>query len=79
MSIKISTWTGANPPIARLRQKMQRRLQPTNEIEDPYIAAVLIALARQRRRPQNPCIEEEVTAGTQATEASQEAVTYFKV
>ncbi|KAK0655301.1 hypothetical protein B0T16DRAFT_396682 [Cercophora newfieldiana] len=38
-----------NPPVARLQQIRTRQLQPTNEVEDPYIAAVLIALAQERR------------------------------
>ena len=38
-----------NPPVARLQQIRTRQLQPTNEVEDPYIAAVLIALAQGRR------------------------------
>lgn len=35
---------------------MQRRLQPTNEVEDPYIAGVLIALAQQRHRPRDTSV-----------------------
>ncbi|KAI1302253.1 hypothetical protein F5Y03DRAFT_407931 [Xylaria venustula] len=46
MSIKLSACNRVNPPITRLRQKQQRRLRPANEVEDPYIAAVLIALAQ---------------------------------
>jgi adenine-specific DNA methylase len=33
----------------RLRLKRQRRYQPANEMEDPYIVAVLIALAQVQR------------------------------
>lgn len=39
-----------NPPAARLRRKWQRRLQPADEHEDPYIAAVLMALAQAQHR-----------------------------
>ncbi|KAK1828094.1 hypothetical protein QBC39DRAFT_158620 [Podospora conica] len=50
-SVKLSTSRAnrLNPPVARLGQKIQRRLRPSNEAEDPYIAAVLISLAQQRR------------------------------
>ncbi|KAH7303705.1 hypothetical protein B0I35DRAFT_155839 [Stachybotrys elegans] len=33
------------PQIASLQQKQQRHIQPENEVEDPYIVALLIALA----------------------------------
>ncbi|KAK3293973.1 uncharacterized protein B0H64DRAFT_462295 [Chaetomium fimeti] len=39
-----------NPPVARLRLKHQRRFRPANEIEDPYIVAVLVALAQKRQQ-----------------------------
>ncbi|KAK0736567.1 hypothetical protein B0T21DRAFT_181905 [Apiosordaria backusii] len=54
MTIKMPrTRTVPNPPVARLQQIRTRRLQPTNELEDPYIAAVLIALAQGRRHGQD--------------------------
>ncbi|KAK0639581.1 hypothetical protein B0T16DRAFT_245996 [Cercophora newfieldiana] len=45
-SIKLSSDNRPNPPIAHLRQKIQRRLNPIKEAEDPYIVAVLVALAQ---------------------------------
>lgn len=33
-----------------IKIRILRRLEPANEVEDPYIAAVLIAVAQQRRR-----------------------------
>ncbi|KAK1749576.1 hypothetical protein QBC47DRAFT_395580 [Echria macrotheca] len=38
--------TKPNPPMARLQQIHTRRLRPKKETEDPYIAAVLIAMAQ---------------------------------
>jgi hypothetical protein len=37
-----------NRPVSRLIRKLLRRLQPVNELEDPCIAAVLIALAQEQ-------------------------------
>ncbi|KAK4676067.1 hypothetical protein QC764_0084640 [Podospora pseudoanserina] len=37
-----------NSPVARAQHKRQRRLRPAKDIEDPYIAAVLIALAQEQ-------------------------------
>ncbi|KAK4202194.1 hypothetical protein QBC40DRAFT_46356 [Triangularia verruculosa] len=37
-----------NPPAVRLQRKRRRRLRPAKDIEDPYIAAVLIALAQEQ-------------------------------
>ncbi|KAK0655309.1 hypothetical protein B0T16DRAFT_317940, partial [Cercophora newfieldiana] len=34
----------------RIRLKQQRRVRPDNALEDPYIAAVLIAMAQARRQ-----------------------------
>ncbi|KFZ23199.1 hypothetical protein V502_02329 [Pseudogymnoascus sp. VKM F-4520 (FW-2644)] len=39
-----------NSPVARLIDKTRRCLQPEKEAEEPYIVAVLIALAQQQRR-----------------------------
>lgn len=80
-SIKISTSKRFNPPITRLWQKQQRRLRPTHEEEDPYIAAVLIALAQRQRHRQGAGVEkaEEATAdipfdvGPSATPSVSEA------
>jgi len=40
----------ANPPAAHRVGKQLRRLTPDNPLEDPYIAALLIALAQWQRR-----------------------------
>ncbi|KAK5656684.1 hypothetical protein OQA88_4230 [Cercophora sp. LCS_1] len=88
-SIKLSTHHSNNPPVTRLRQKKQQRLRPANKVEDPYIAALLIALAqqRQRQRQQNTLIGtvEEAT-GLETLDSSDpreikpnEAVTCVKV
>ncbi|KAK3933438.1 hypothetical protein QBC46DRAFT_402393 [Diplogelasinospora grovesii] len=37
-----------NPPTIRLQLKRRQRLQPAKDFEDPYIAAVLIALAQKQ-------------------------------
>jgi hypothetical protein len=49
-SIKIPGGNRSNLPIARLRQKQLRRLQPPAKVEDPYIVAILIALAQEQRQ-----------------------------
>jgi hypothetical protein len=36
--------------VNRIRLKQQRRVRPKNALEDPYIAAVLIAMAQARRQ-----------------------------
>lgn len=48
-SIVISRSKQFNSLLARLRQKAVQRLRPTKEWKDPYIAAVLIALAQGQR------------------------------
>ncbi|KAI1108158.1 hypothetical protein F5Y14DRAFT_437188 [Nemania sp. NC0429] len=35
-----------SPPVDRIKQKQRCRFQPSDEAEDPYIAAVLVALAQ---------------------------------
>ncbi|KAK0701115.1 hypothetical protein B0T21DRAFT_134619 [Apiosordaria backusii] len=72
-SIKVSGGNRPNPPIARLRQKIQRRLNPIKEAEDPYIAAVLIALAQAVTR------DSPVPAASQDEEVTPEATTRIKV
>ncbi|KAK0655492.1 hypothetical protein B0T16DRAFT_397113 [Cercophora newfieldiana] len=53
-SIRLSTSTNRyNAPVSRLVQRERYRLRPETEVEDPYIVAVLIALAQSRRRLQN--------------------------
>jgi hypothetical protein len=49
-SIKIRTCNRLNPPVVRLRRKRLRLLQPPVEAEDPYIVAILIALAQEQRQ-----------------------------
>ncbi|KAK3369242.1 hypothetical protein B0T24DRAFT_357233 [Lasiosphaeria ovina] len=39
-----------NDPVSRIRQKKLDRLTPPIEAEDPYLVAVLIALAQEQRR-----------------------------
>jgi len=41
--------TPANPPGARIINKQLRRITPNDPRQDPYIAALLIALAQQQR------------------------------
>ncbi|KAI1291227.1 hypothetical protein F5Y03DRAFT_403579 [Xylaria venustula] len=45
-SIGLSMSKKLDGPVWRIRRKQQRQLQPSNEAEDPYVAAVLIALAQ---------------------------------
>jgi len=85
-SIKLSTHHWNNPPVTRLRQKKQRRLRPTNEVEDPYIAAVMIALAQERQRQQKTLIGTEEATVVKILDPSapgeikpNEAVTCVKV
>ncbi len=43
-----------NPPVARIRRIKQARVRPPEMLYDPYIAAVLIALAQARRQAKTP-------------------------
>jgi hypothetical protein len=45
-----------NDPVARLRYIQWKRTKPVEPLRDPYISAILIALAQQqrRRRPNQP-------------------------
>ncbi|KAI1272307.1 hypothetical protein F5Y07DRAFT_392150 [Xylaria sp. FL0933] len=45
-SIGLSMSKKLDGPVWRIRRKQQRQLRPSNEAEDPYVAAVLIALAQ---------------------------------
>ncbi len=57
--------------MARLRQKIQRGLNPIKEAEDPYIVAVLIALAQQyRRKHRKAARDSPVPAASQDKEAA---------
>jgi hypothetical protein len=38
-----------NPPVARIRKRRQAQIQPSKKFHDPYIVAVLIALAQAQR------------------------------
>ncbi|UKZ61470.1 uncharacterized protein TrAtP1_002736 [Trichoderma atroviride] len=49
-SIKSTHFKRVNNPGYAIRQRRLRNIQPTNKAEDPYIAAVLIALAQEQRR-----------------------------
>ena len=65
-SIKIPRCNKLNPPIARLRQKQLRRLQPPVEVEDLYIVAALTQKQRQANRRQGTGVvtaEKATTAG----------------
>lgn len=53
MVVMASPHQRVNSPVNRLRRKRQRRYQPENEMEDPYVVAVLIALAQAQRRSCN--------------------------
>ncbi|KAK5651149.1 hypothetical protein OQA88_13243 [Cercophora sp. LCS_1] len=68
-SIKVSGSNRPNPPIARLRRKIQRRLNPIREAEDPYIVAVLVALAQAVAR------DSSVLAASQGEEVAPGATT----
>ncbi|RMD45054.1 hypothetical protein DV735_g235, partial [Chaetothyriales sp. CBS 134920] len=48
-SVKLASRDNFDELVHRLRKKLQARLQPTDEAEDPYIAAVLIAQAQEQR------------------------------
>jgi len=69
-SIKVSRCNRPNPPITHLRQKIRRRLNATMEAEDPYIAAVLVALAQAAVRDSSVLAalqDEEVAPGATTT------------
>ncbi|KAI1194969.1 hypothetical protein F5X97DRAFT_309521 [Nemania serpens] len=77
-------------PVRRIRRKRQQRLQPSNEAEDPYIAAVLIALAqglqhqhqhqqqKQTANGPNDCLES-VPAKLDPTVLPQQTATDIEV
>ena len=69
-SIRFSRCDRVNSPVVNLERKQQRRLRPTNELEDPYIVAVLIALAQQRQHHQCQC----AGAKEKATDTSLEDI-----
>ncbi|KAI9163631.1 N-terminal fungal transcription regulatory domain-containing protein [Paramyrothecium foliicola] len=49
-SIKYRTCNRPNPPVARMRKAKLASIQPSDMAHDPYIAAVLLALAQGRQR-----------------------------
>jgi len=69
VSIKVSGDNRPNPPIARLRWKIQCRLNPIKEAEDPCIAAVLVALAQAAAR------DSSVLTASQGQEVAPGATT----
>lgn len=62
-----------NSPVARLIDKTLRCLQPEKEAEEPYIVAVLIALAQQQRR-QHRRQKNSVGGSSDVTSAKQSNV-----
>lgn len=73
-----------NRPVNRLHGKQARRLRPANELEDAYMAAVLIALAQGRRQYWREAGAQRVEEATAAepsdpTESSHETPTCFTV
>ncbi|KAM6480709.1 hypothetical protein HDV62DRAFT_381276 [Trichoderma sp. SZMC 28011] len=53
-------------PEYRIAEKKRNNVRPVNEVEDPYIVAVLIALAQKQQRRQH------AVAGTQADTPNRE-------
>ncbi|KAF5018789.1 hypothetical protein F66182_9207 [Fusarium sp. NRRL 66182] len=93
-SVRFSSSNRVNPPIASLREKRQRQLRPLIEVEDPYIAAVLIALAQGRRRQRDASekedtnraeapvqydLPEEPSSTALSSEAAKGNLPYFKL
>lgn len=57
-SIPFIKYRRPNPPAVRLQRKRRQCLQPANNIEDPYIAAVLIALAQNQYYYRNQVVPD---------------------
>lgn len=57
-SIKPTHFKRVNAPAYEIRQRRLRNIQPTNEAEDPYVAAVLIALAQEQQRQRAEAAEK---------------------
>ncbi|KAL7941401.1 hypothetical protein V8C42DRAFT_335051 [Trichoderma barbatum] len=51
-SIRPRRFKVINPPACNIRRRKQESIRPVNEAEDPYIAAVLIALAQEQQHQQ---------------------------
>ncbi|KAI0096930.1 hypothetical protein GGR51DRAFT_542346 [Nemania sp. FL0031] len=83
------TWSKkVEGPVLAIKRKKQHRIQPPNEAEDPYIVAVLIALAQGLQRQHqdkkqsvdkpNECLESDPTKPDPAV-LSQQTATEFEV
>ncbi|KAH0522842.1 hypothetical protein TsFJ059_006629 [Trichoderma semiorbis] len=66
MSIRFPRHVERSSPEYRIAEKNRNSVRPVNEVEDPYIAAVLIALAQKQQRRQH------AVAGTQADTPNRE-------
>ncbi|EHK26801.1 uncharacterized protein TRIVIDRAFT_62604 [Trichoderma virens Gv29-8] len=55
-SIRPKHVKATNPPGYIIREKKQSKIRPVNELEDPYIAATLIALAQEQRIVHNGAV-----------------------
>ncbi|PTB50917.1 hypothetical protein M431DRAFT_499039 [Trichoderma harzianum CBS 226.95] len=66
MSIRFPWHVERSSPEYRIAEKKRKNVRPVNEVEDPYIAAVLIALAQKQQRRQH------AVAGTQADTPNRE-------
>lgn len=73
-SVPTSCCNQPNPPVARLRKKQLSRLQPRYKAQDPYIAAVLIALAQGQRQRQQHADGNPATEVTALTESDARAM-----
>ncbi|KAK5653270.1 hypothetical protein OQA88_9169 [Cercophora sp. LCS_1] len=60
----------ANPPVSRRTQKQLRRITPGNRYEDPYIAAVLIALTQEQRLREKGSDDNDETPQSAAASAA---------
>lgn len=66
MSISFPQHVERSSPEYRIAEKKRNSVRPVNEVEDPYIAAVLIALAQKQQRRQH------AVTGTQADTPNRE-------
>ncbi|KAI0399640.1 hypothetical protein F4802DRAFT_610746 [Xylaria palmicola] len=78
-SIGLSMSKKLNGPVWRIRQKQQRQLQPSNEAEDPYIAAVLITLAQGLQYKHQKQSVNGLNADSVPTVLPQQTATNFEV
>lgn len=68
-----------NLPVASLRQRRLSKLEPLCEPEDPYLAAVLIALAQEQRESCRPSQEGSLGVENKTCLAGQRPITSYKV